>query len=182
MGRNAMACSPEIAPPMPQPPDRLDSFAGLTEQLAAARAGDRPPALQLGDRCPSPPASVWATEWGRRIQYRIQAADCPDCEQRFVAAMAEVRHRLEGMTDRRAERWERPRWKRRGRCSICAKERLRLQHRQAEQRYRDRRRQALEQHCSHCGVLFYPQRRTARFCCTTCRVASHRAAAHPPIG
>jgi hypothetical protein len=28
--------------------------------------------------------------------------------------------------------------------------------------------------CSHCGVEFEPQRRTARFCGPTCRVAAHR--------
>jgi hypothetical protein len=30
--------------------------------------------------------------------------------------------------------------------------------------------------CSHCGIEFKPQRRTARFCSPACRVAAHRKA------
>lgn len=60
-------------------------------------------------------------------------------------------------------------------CGACRELVNRELSRTTSQTYRDRKRQPKQpQPCAHCGETFLPQRSTAQFCSTRCRVAAHR--------
>lgn len=66
------------------------------------------------------------------------------------------------------------------RCCHCQQTLERQWNRKAARTYRIDNGMAktpLWVHCNHCGERFAPQRSTARFCSTACRVAAHRAKA-----
>jgi hypothetical protein len=56
------------------------------------------------------------------------------------------------------------------RCRRCDRKHLSQKQRQRRQSSRQR-----SQSCARCGEAFTPQRATARYCSTRCRVAAHRA-------
>ena len=65
-------------------------------------------------------------------------------------------------------------------CNHCQKKHKRFENRQAAKAYRQRNRhKTIVVHepiaCSHCGERFNPQRSTAKYCSTNCRVAAHRS-------
>jgi hypothetical protein len=64
-------------------------------------------------------------------------------------------------------------------CSRCQRELKRQESRQSAKAYRERNQKPVihdPKPCAHCGEHFTPQRTTAKFCSSVCRVASHRAA------
>jgi uncharacterized C2H2 Zn-finger protein len=81
------------------------------------------------------------------------AKTCPRCSKRFLG---------------RGSEWCAPFY-----CSIQCRTDARNQ-RRAEKRAYARQRSAVLRKCAQCGRLFKPQRETARFCSTACRVAAHR--------
>jgi len=125
------------------------------------------PAYNLGDAVPRRIRWTKSEFWGHTCRYEVQCSSCPDCSRNFISGR------------RSTTAIGKPgnhQWKTRIRCNDCLPEYLRLQKNSRQQRYRDRHRVERSAICQHCGNTFTPQRSTARFCSTACRVATHRAA------
>jgi hypothetical protein len=137
-----------------------------------------------------PPAELrWSTRierlCGRRVSKPpsdplLLVAPCPDCGTPFITAVLKKMNRYQQHNKDRAEakgqQWNHPVDNRSTRCDHCEPGHRR---KLAAASARKRRAAAAAQRsaiCQHCGITFTPQRSTARFCSTVCRVASHRAA------
>jgi hypothetical protein len=60
-------------------------------------------------------------------------------------------------------------------CPACREQRQRERSRATSQAHRDRTREAKQPcACAYCGAAFTPQRSTARYCSTRCRVGASR--------
>ena len=126
-------------------------------------------AYSLGD--PVPRRVRWISEpwawYGQSGSTNKEArcGTCPACGRNFISG---TRQTTAIGTPGRHQ------WKQQSHCSDCLPEYLRRQKNTRQKRYRDRHRAERQAICQHCSATFTPQRSTAKFCSTACRVAAHR--------
>ena len=125
-------------------------------------------AYQLGDIAPRRVLHVVHTHttpygWVERTRHATRCSACLDCSRNFISAISRI-------VNSNPSRF----WKQQQRCNDCQPEYLRQQKNNRQQRYRDNHRITRTATCQHCSNTFTPQRSTARFCSTACRVAHHR--------
>lgn len=125
---------------------------------------------KLGD--PVPRRVRWITHitetswgWTDRSNYEARCSVCPGCGRNFISGT-----RFTTAIGKPGQY----QWNQQSRCKDCLPEHLRLLKNARQKRYRDSHRLERSVVCDHCGATFTPQRSTARFCSSTCRVAAHR--------
>ena len=145
------------------------------KELERRRANDVLPVCFLGDRVESPVRWIDTVEWGQPHRYEASYSSCPDCGALFMSSSAKLIPEDWSVQRKRGRtHYER---RNRKRCNPCKAERTKTLQRAAEARFRAKKATPKQPvACAHCNTPFTPQRSTARFCSTTCRVRSLRRA------
>ena len=143
-------------------------FGRETDRMASS--------YKLGD--PVPRRVRWITHitetpwgWTERSNYEARCTICPGCSPNFISG---TRSTTAIGTQGRHQ------WKQLSLCKDCLPEHLRLQKNARQKRYRDSHRLKRSAFCDHCGATFAPQRSTAQFCSSACRVALIGPVSRPP--